>query len=488
MNSTFRQIVRHASVFGAGAVLFRLASVALLPLYTRHLAPADYGVLAILDLSVSLLAIVVGGGVGSAAIRSHCTAEGNAHHPAVWWTAMFAVFCAATPLISAALAGRSTISHFIFGPAVSQGPYFLALALPTLWAGTFTSVIENYFRSTKASSFLVLMGLLRLFINVGLNVLFLVRFEMGVAGVLWGNLLSAVVIGALEIGFLVRRLGPPVIDKSLLAPYWRFGGPLILHGLLSTVMHQADRYLLRRSVDLGSVGLYSVAYQIGQGVNTLVILPFAAVWSPLVYEVARQKDAGRTYARVFEYFVYGLSLVLLLTSMLARPILALVAPPSYAPAADLVPIVCLAYLFFSLHEHFKVPVLLSGRTVDFLPVVTTAAAANIGINLVAIPRYGAVAAAWASVATFAIFSFGGLARYRRTARYPYALARTAVQVAGMIASYGLYAAFILPYLGTLAQGAVGLFVTVGWAALLFHAPIRNWLMHRATGTPVELHL
>ena len=475
MNSTFRQILRHASVFGIGAILFRLASIVLLPLYTRYLTPADYGVLAILDLTINLLSIVVGGGIASAATRSHFTVDGIAQHARVWWTAIIAVLVVATLVLGGAFVVRAEISDWAFGRTVVTGAHYLAIALPTLWLGSVTYVVESYFRSLKASTFLVSIGLLRLLINIALNVLFVVGFGMGLAGVLWGNLLSAVVAGVVEFTVLSRALGRPIFDVTLLAPYWKFGWPLVVYGLLASVMHEADRYLLRLFVDLNGVGLYSVAYQIGQGVNTLVILPFTTIWGVLVYEVAKEPDARETYARVFKHFVYGLSLVLFLAALFAAPILRIIAPPSYGPAAEIVPIVCLAYLLFSLHEHFKVPALLANQTISLLPVVAMAAAVNIVVNLLLIPRFGAMGAAWASVLTFAVFSIAGLVQYRRIAVYPYSFVRCGIVVVGMASTYVLYRLFVRDVLGPSLQIITAAAAWTAWAILLFGRALRERL-------------
>ena len=127
---------------------------------------------------------------------------------------------------------------------------------------------------------------------------------------------------------------------------------------------------------------------------------------------------------------------MLAVSLFARPILQLLASASFERAADLVPIVCLAYVVYSLHNHFQVPALLRKRTVSLLPAAVCAALLNIGLNLLLIPRWGMVAAAWVSVATFAAYSFVGLWLYRRIDRYDYPLLRSGAVVAAMIATYG----------------------------------------------------
>jgi hypothetical protein len=198
VNATYRQIARHAGIFGAGAILSRLASIVLLPLYTRHLRPTDYGIMALLDVTINVLAIMAGAGIGSAATRAHFADNEHVDASRVWWTAILCETAIAGMIVMPALALRARIATVVFGPSLTDGPSYVALALTTLWVTSITTIVDSYFRARKASAFIVGVGLGRLLINVALNVLFLVWYRMGVAGVLWGNLISAVVAGVIE--------------------------------------------------------------------------------------------------------------------------------------------------------------------------------------------------------------------------------------------------------------------------------------------------
>jgi len=465
VGDTWRQIIKHAGIFGAGAVLFRLASVILLPVYTHFLRPTDYGVIAILDLTANILSIVVGGGIAAAATRAHYEAADPREQDRVWWTAGLMVTACATAVVGPAFVFRQALSDFTFGRTFANGSFYFGIALPTLWVGSLFNVVDGYFRAVKASAYVVGMSLVRLLVNVALNVT-LLNLGFGVAGVLCGNFLSAILIVVLQGAAFMKARPVPGFSRPLARLYWRFGWPLVISGLLSVVMHEADRYVLRFFVGLGEVGLYSVAYQIGQGINTLVLMPFASIWGVLIYEIAGQPDAKLTYARVFRGYVFCLGLILLPASLLIGPALRLVAPPEYAPAAEIVPIVCLAYFFFSLHDHFKVPALLANRTVALLPVVGVAAATNVAVNLVAIPWLGAIGAAWVSVLTFIVFSLGGLYRYRRLDQYPYPIAESTAVLVGMTFTYVGFRLFVMPRVGVAGQVAVAAGVWLAWAAVL----------------------
>jgi hypothetical protein len=180
-------------VFGFGAIVSRLASIVLLPLYTRHLTPSDYGVVAIIDLVVNLAALVAGAGIAGAAVREHCAGDSPRHHDRVWWTALLFVGLTAALAFLGVFLARDAVAAVAFGAEVLRGPEYLTIALSALWVGTVMSTLESYHRTVKASTFLVVVSFGRLLFNVALNVWFVVVLQLGVSGILWGNLITTVV-------------------------------------------------------------------------------------------------------------------------------------------------------------------------------------------------------------------------------------------------------------------------------------------------------
>lgn len=478
LTSAYRDLLKHSSIYGLGHILSRLASVVLLPVYTRYLTPADYGCIALLDLTAAVLTIFVGSGMASAVTRYHFEWDEPAKRGRVWWTGLTFVAVMATVLVVPAWFARGVLAELTLGPDIAEGPFYFTLALPTIWFGTVTQVAAAYLRVQKWSGLVVGLSLVRLLLNIAINVYFLVVLGLGVAGLLWGNLIASVVTMAAMWGVFAMSEGRYRFDWPLARALWRYGAPLIVTSLLALIMHDADRYLLRLFLDLHDVGVYSLAYNIGHSVEAMCVMPFASIWGVVVFEIAARPDAKQVYAQVFEYFVFGLGLVMFGVCLFAKPLLAVLADEQYAGAADLVPVVCLAYLFFGLHDHFRVPALIAKRTVSLLPAFVVAAAANLGLNFALIPVMGASGAAWASVVTFAIFSFVGLWRYRLIDRYPYPLARCGVRLAGMVACYAAYRGLEQMQVPRLWLVGAGVALWAGWATILFGDLARRALRGR----------
>lgn len=478
----FRDILKHSGIYAVGQILSRVASLLLLPLYTRVLTPADYGCVAILDLTAGILAVVLGAGMSSALTRFHFDNERDEERHRVWWTGLIYLVGASAILVGPMWLIRGWLADVTLGAGVADGAYFYALALATLVLGAFCEVFDAYLRVRKWSGSYVLLSLARLLVNVGLNVYFLVQLRWGIAGLLMGNLLATAFNSIVMFTIFVWQEGWGAFDRSIAKKLLAFGSPLIVAAVLSMVLHEADRYFLRAFGNLDEVGVYSLAYKIASAVNMLCLVPFSAIWGVVVYEIAKQPDAKKQYADVFEHFVAGLSLVLLGASLFVKPVLNVLATDDYSTAADLVPVICLAYLCFSLHEHFRVPVMLSRTTTGLIPVHVFAAILNIMCNILLIPIWHAAGAAWASVLTYAGFSFYGLLRYRKVDAYPYSFRRSGEIVVGMILTW-IACRFgwnVSPITGWSAS----VLSWLAWAVLLYGRETFDFVISRSRFTTV----
>ena len=469
----FRDIVSHGGIFAVGLLLGRLTSVVLLPIYTRVLTPADYGVLAILDVIQELLRLAIGTGLISAASRFHFDTDNETARSRVWWVALIALVGLGSAAILPLLFLSSSVANITFGSEVVGGAGLYALMLSCLWLALPEDLLQTHLRATKRSGQLVGISLVRLFFNSALNVWLLYYFEWGVAGVLWGNLITAAIWVLVQLTLFVRIRGRVIVDWSLLPPMGRFGAPLIGVALLSLAMHQIDRYILVGFVSLSDIGVYSVAYQIGQGVNSLILSPFSQAWSVVVFEVTKLRDSKRVFAEIFSTFVRVLILVLLAAALGAKFVVSVLATPDYAFAADLIPVIAFSYFFFSLDEHFRVPAIINKRTAAMLPVYAIATALNIGLNFLLVPQWGVMGAAWAGVGTFAGFALAGFLIYRRIDKIDYALMDASVVVIAGVLAYVAHQAFFAATDTTVSLG-VGALIWLAVAGGFSVRPLRAW--------------
>lgn len=437
IGKTHWDLIKHTVIYGVGQVLSRLASILLLPLYTRVLSTADYGCIALLDLTASLISIVFTLGISSACHRYHFDATDDLSRDKVWWTGLSVLTLQCLMGLLPLVIFASWLAPFAIG-SFHNGTTCFRLAICTIFFSSFNATLDLYFRAQKWSVLSTGMAILQLLLGITINVTLLVVLRFGVVGVFLGNFITSIICCCVSLIFFLVSRGHYVFDRKVMVSLWQFGAPLIPVSLSAMVMHQADRYILRMHVDLNQVGIYSLAYSIGQAVNSLILIPFIAIWNVTIYDIAKRADANVAFANLYVIFSELLMLLMFAIAMTSRLSVGIVAAPEYQSAADLVPIVCLAYIFFSLTNFYNVPALLAKQMHVLIPHSIVCAVFNVTANLIFVPYFGITAAAWTSVLTFILFAGLGLRATRRIQKIDFPVSRTAVVMIGLVAGYLLH--------------------------------------------------
>ena len=413
-------MLKHSGVYALGALLQRITSIIFLPIYTRYLTPADYGVIALIDLAFSLMAILIGSGIVTAVGRFHFDTEDEDQRSRIWMTGFLMLLVASTVAIIPCFIYREAIANLVLGEEITDGALYFAIVLPTLWFVLVGQVPSgNLVREKRSVTFLIL-SLLQLALNSVLNIVFLIPMGMGVTGVLLGNFIANALFDVIRTILLLRRRGGCGIDPELMRPLLAFGLPLMITAILTLIIHQADRIFLRTFTNMHEAGIYSLAYAIAQGMNTLLLMPFLMIWRVKAFELADKDGTEAIYAAGFRWFL-GLSMLIMFAlALFARPIVHILTGPDFHSSADLIPLICLGYWFYSAATFFDLSMLLEKQTKATLPASVTAATINLASNAILVPMYGAMGAAISTLITFiALASVACLVGQRvRPIRFP----------------------------------------------------------------------
>ena len=473
-----RDLLKHSSIYMIGQILTRMASVLMLPLYTHCLVPADYGVIAILDLTAALLSTLIAGGMVPAISRHHFDGGDERHFDRVWWTGLTSVFIIAASVCLPMWLFRRTLADVTLGGGVINGAWLYTLTILTIMIAAIGQTVDAYLRVFKWSSLFVGISLGRLLLNVGLNIWFLVGLKMGVEGLLIGNLLATCANSIALMGVFLRTRGAFSIDTAICSQMLRFSGPLVITSLASMMIHEVDRYLLSMYQTLEQVGVYALAHKIGFAVHTLCLLPFLSIWHVAIYEIDQLPDAKREFGRMFRWFVSGIGVLLLGASLTVHPVLPWLTPDSYAESIDLISVILLGFFVFALSFHFEVPALLSKRTKLLIPGSIAALAINIGFNILLIPVIGAWGAAWAGVITYAVYSFTILTCCRSVNHVTYPWTTSLLKVLGLSGTFIAIRYGCFPYLHTPGQLILSVVVCAAWALALLGKDFYCWWCSR----------
>src|SRR5687767_7776927 len=119
MTSEMRKIGRHTLVYGAGVVASKMVSFIMLPVYTRFLTTADYGVLELLGTTIDVIGMIGGIGLSAGVFKHYAEMNGEAQRRELISTATLGSTGLALLITSLGLIASPMLTRMLFGPTLS---------------------------------------------------------------------------------------------------------------------------------------------------------------------------------------------------------------------------------------------------------------------------------------------------------------------------------------------------------------------------------
>jgi O-antigen/teichoic acid export membrane protein len=416
-------------------------SFLLIPLYLHALVQSAYGVLELVDVTIALLAQLLGFSVGNAMVRFYFDTEDEAERKRLVATTQL-FFAGFLGLVTSALALLSRyLAPVVFGEGDFRPAFHLAMAI--LFLSGVGEIPISLMKAERKSVFFITIAVVKLLFEVGIKVYLIVSLRLGWYGALLGSTIVWSLVDILLVGWLIKQTGLhfvwPVVRRLAL-----FCAPLLISGVAGFALHSADRFMLRwclpgdGEVMRAEIGIYGLAYRLGYVINFLILDPFLLIWFPFIFAVRGDAEQKRTIARITTYVVAAMTMGSLALALISSDLVAVMGPPSYQSAARLVPVVLAGYLFWGLYELFHTPFFITKKTRSLPLIVSAAALTNIGLNLIWIPRHGALGAAWATVIAFVVLATLAFAFAQRLFVVHYEWGRLAYLLALGLGLFALY--------------------------------------------------
>jgi len=391
-------MARHTLVYGLSPVLARAVGFLMLPLYTRVLSPSDYGTLELVLLAVTFLNIFLGLEFVEGVLRLYHSYPAESDKAQVVSTAILFTGLLTTGGVLAADAFRHQIAIALFGDDTTT--HLLRLALWFLVPNNVLAVAAGFFQAKTMSTTFTLLAFIQFVSTVTLNILFVAVLGWGVEGILLSQLL---VTGAAATGaatWALRRLGFG-FSWTKARMLLMFGAPLIGMSFGWFVMNAADRAVLSRVASLADVGVYSLANRLATVLLVLVVTPFSLLWQSERFKLASTPKGHEAIGRVFTYFFACLCFAALGLSVWMHDVVRLMAAERFWPAADIAPVLVLAYCLWALFGYLTTGLLIEKRTLHIGLLALCAAVLDVFCSILLGRSFLVPGVAWARVITLA---------------------------------------------------------------------------------------
>ncbi len=267
----FKEVLKGSFIYSVGSNFPRFISFFLLPIFTNHLSPFDFGIWALFVSITSFLGAFRDLGLTQILVNSFFNDEVNDTWKQKWgkifgiliiWTLFY--FLISVILVTIFL---NTLNLFLkIQIIILIGIQICFFDLPILFG---TRILQFCNNAKAIATITAISGTLGLIVNY----ISIVFFEKGFLGLFYGNFIMSLISGIFYFFIVIKRYS--------IRPKFKFSTneiihdlkvslPLIPHSLSTYFLNISDRTIMKfYNINISNIGLYNVAYTFGNYFETI---------------------------------------------------------------------------------------------------------------------------------------------------------------------------------------------------------------------------
>ena len=408
-----KKLAGQTAIYGLSSIIGRLLNYLLVPLYTRYFTTAEYGEVTTLYAYVAFLVIILTYGMETAFFRF---SQSEQDKKSVYSTTLISLLISSIVFIVLMFVNADSVAtalNFNGHPEYIQW-FALIIGLDAVSSISFAKLREQ----NKAARF-ALIRLLNIFINIGLNLFFIIYCPFAIKNNLpSAEFVQSIYSDSVGIGYIfIANLAASVVTILLLLPEmlsssWRFKPqlwkkmmvfalPLMVAGLAGITNETIDRillsHLLPSNIAASEVGIYGAYYKLSI-IMTLFIQTFRFAAEPFFFAQEKERNAKKAYADVMKYFTI-ITATIFLGVMIYYDLVQQFIGGEFHDSRGLVvvPVLLFANLFLGIYYNLAVWFKLTEKTRFGAYLSLFGAVVTLALNFVFIPVLGFEGSAWATL-------------------------------------------------------------------------------------------
>jgi O-antigen/teichoic acid export membrane protein len=434
LTESLKRLGKHSLIYALGPMVHRALGFLLLPLVTAYIgSTANYGVTEMAAVTITIAGQLFGINLLHGMTRYYADYADPRDRARLVTTTLLLLASTNVAALSAALFLRERGAALLFG-STTYADALVAVAAILLFQ-TIGQVGLRYLQILERSVTYGVLTTLKLLLEIGLKIWFLVSLGLEYMGVFYSVLCGEVVIALAMSAMIVSTLGLS-FSRPIAQRLVKYSTPLILSGLCMFALHQADRFFVLRYQGESDVGLYGLSYKLGSVANAILLEAFGLIWFPYVFGLKSHDEVRILCRGVLTYFTLAMCWASLFLAIFSSEIVRAMAEEHFFESYRAMPIIALAYVFWAIFQVVHTAFYVREKTGQISLLVAGAAALNCALNFALVPEFGYMGAAWATLATFAALALAAWIRAEQLFPVGYEIVRVLAPIALAAALFG----------------------------------------------------
>lgn len=391
--------MKNVLIYLTSSIIGKLFPFFLIPILTGHLTPSEYGSWALFIVTLSFFDPLVTCSAQTYLAKNYFQISLPKRENIIFNTvAIFSCNFLITLIAGAIFYSLSqTISIlFLFVPFLSVLNAFITLKL---------LILRNENRAITFG----FIEISKIGLCFGVAVVLVVFTELSWAGCVIGFLFGTLLVSFKSMhGMLKWPLNFNLFNFLLIKKIYILSLPLLPVALANIANSAADKLIIVKILGESTLGIYAIGYSFGQLI-TLFIASYIKYWSPLYYkQVTKSIDTYKFIKKSSLQYIPIISILTLMSYYIVDTFLFdFMVNERFKEGKDVVLVVMTAMAIQGIY-FFSIPFYITTNRTNILALITIfSALINIGLNIILIPIYGLIGAAYSTLLSYAFLSIIG---------------------------------------------------------------------------------
>ena len=387
----YSKFAKEVLIVGAATALTSFSGIFFLPLVTRTLGAHDYGIWAQVQMTVGLTSGVLCLGLPYTLARFLPAKTDRAEIRDDFYSVLCLISLVSLLFTLVIILSADVIARTFFDGATEA--VIIAGVLATVQVASYAYLyLLRAFRNVTTYSILTVVAA---YGAVGL-VAYLALNGYGLSTMLIGSLAIQAAVLVILFSLVWRQIGIGRPRFHNIKEYLRFSLPGVPGNISWWAISLTDRYVIAYVLGATSVGIYSAAYALGN-ILFLVVGILGLVLTPAT---SKLYDEG-SISELATHLTYSLKYLLLLgipfvfgATALSEPLLRLFSTPDIAARGhQVVPLIAASILLYGAYIVISTSLSLAKKPAISTLILILAAAVNMALNILLVPRFGIIGSA-----------------------------------------------------------------------------------------------
>nr|WP_312579499.1 oligosaccharide flippase family protein [Sedimentibacter sp.] len=387
----YKKLISNTIIFGIGTFGSKILVFLLMPLYTRVLTKADYGVVDLIIQTSNLLIPIVSLGIANAVIRFGL--DKSVKKSDVFSIGLITIL-------------SGFVIFLIFIPVLSRITYIsghTALIYIFVLMSCLRTLCSQFVRAKEYVKLYAVDGVISTITIILFNVLFLIVFKLGIIGyvlaIVMSDMLSSLFLfWAAKLNRYVRLSG---INKDIAKSMIKYSIPLIPATIFWWITNVSNRFIVAYVLGSEANGIYAVSYKI----PTIIVLIsniFMDAWQMSAVTEENKLSREKFFSKVFNIYQSVLFLSASGIILFSKVITKILVSDTFYLSWRYIPFLVLATTFSCLVTFLGSVYMVEKKSILTLSTTVVGAIVNVALTFLLIYKFEVYGAAFATLVSYLI--------------------------------------------------------------------------------------